>query len=66
MIRSIQRTQRETLFQKRRIIKIKYYEYPGVEKDVFLTKEDKVDIIKWMVGMWVAQIAAIVFLMLKR
>ncbi len=33
---------------------------------VFLIKEDKVDIIKWMVGMWVAQMAAIVFLIIKK
>ncbi len=33
---------------------------------VFLTKEDKVDIIKWMVGMWVAQMAAIVFIIIRK
>jgi hypothetical protein len=35
----------------------------------YATKEDlsnaKLDIIKWMVGMWVAQMAAIVFLIIK-
>ncbi|MCE2963532.1 MAG: hypothetical protein ACK5UE_04120 [Chitinophagales bacterium] len=35
----------------------------------YATKEDlsnaKLDIINWMVGMWVAQMAAIVFLIIK-
>ena len=35
----------------------------------YATKEDlsnaKLDIIKWMVGMWVAQMAAIIFLIIK-
>jgi hypothetical protein len=35
------------------------------KKDVFLTKDDKVDLIKWMVGFWIAQMAAIVGLYLK-
>ncbi len=30
------------------------------KQDVFLTKDDKVDLIKWMVGFWIAQMAAIV------
>jgi hypothetical protein len=42
-----------------------------VEKALILaTKQDlsetKVDIIKWMVGMWIAQMAAIVFMILKK
>jgi hypothetical protein len=36
------------------------------KKDVFLTKDDKVDLIKWMVGFWVAQMAAIVGLYIKK
>lgn len=47
------------------------------QKDVFLTKDDKidlisrmkddkVDLIKWMVGFWIAQIAAILGLYLKK
>ena len=32
--------------------------------DIFLTKDDKVDLIKWMVGFWIAQMAAIVGLYL--
>lgn len=35
------------------------------KKDVFLTKDDKVDMIKWMVGFWIAQMAAIVGLYIK-
>ncbi|MBI3501101.1 MAG: hypothetical protein HY063_04840 [Bacteroidetes bacterium] len=35
------------------------------KKDVFLTKDDKVDLIKWMVGFWIAQMAAIVGLYLR-
>lgn len=39
------------------------------KKDVLATKEDiantKVDLIKWMVGFWVAQMAAIIGLYLK-
>ena len=34
------------------------------KKDVFLTKDDKVDLIKWMVGFWIAQMAAIIGLYL--
>ena len=30
------------------------------KKDIFLTKDDKVDLIKWMVGFWIAQMGAIV------
>ena len=36
------------------------------KKDVFLTKDDKVDIIKWMVGFWIAQMAAIIGLYLNK
>jgi len=36
------------------------------KKDVFLTKDDKVDLIKWMVGFWIAQMAAIIGLYLKK
>ena len=46
------------------------------KKDVLATKEDigqlrkeisesKIDIIKWMVAMWIAQMAAIIFLMIR-
>jgi len=35
------------------------------KKDVFLTKDDKVDLIKWMVGFWLAQMAAIIGLYMK-
>lgn len=35
------------------------------KKDVFLTKDDKVDLIKWMVGFWVAQMAAIIGLYIR-
>jgi len=35
------------------------------KKDVFLTKDDKVDLIKWMVGFWIAQMAAIIGLYLR-
>ncbi len=34
--------------------------------DIFLTKDDKVDLIKWMVGFWIAQMAAIVGLYLRK
>ncbi len=34
--------------------------------ELLLTKEDKVDLIKWMVGFWIAQIAAILGLYLKK
>jgi hypothetical protein len=34
-------------------------------KDIFLTKDDKVDMIKWMVGFWIAQMAAIIGLYIK-
>jgi len=33
---------------------------------VFLVKEDKVDLIKWMVGFWIAQMAAIVGLYIRK
>jgi len=35
------------------------------KKDIFLTKDDKVDLIKWMVGFWIAQMAAIIGLYIK-
>ncbi len=35
------------------------------KKDVFLTKDDKVDLIKWMVCFWIAQMAAIIGLYIK-
>ncbi|MEI6881451.1 MAG: hypothetical protein WCK82_08990 [Bacteroidota bacterium] len=35
------------------------------KKDIFLTKDDKVDMIKWMVGFWIAQMAAIIGLYIK-
>ncbi len=40
----------------------------GIEqkKDIFLTKDDKVDMIKWMVGFWIAQMAAIIGLYIKK
>jgi hypothetical protein len=36
------------------------------KKDVFLIKDDKVDLIKWMVGFWIAQMAAIIGLYLRQ
>lgn len=36
------------------------------KKDVFLIKDDKVDMIKWMVGFWIAQMAAIIELYIKK
>jgi len=36
------------------------------KKDVFLTKDDKIDLIKWMVGFWIAQMAAIIGLYLHK
>jgi hypothetical protein len=35
------------------------------KKDFFLTKDDKVDLIKWMVGFWIAQMAAIIGLYIR-
>ena len=35
------------------------------KKDIFLTKDDKVDMIKWMVGFWIAQMATIIGLYIK-
>jgi len=35
------------------------------KKDIFLTKDDKVDMIKWMVGFWIAQMAAIIGLYIR-
>ena len=50
---------------------IEYFESKAEEKikqkkDVFLTKDDKVDLIKWMVGFWIAQMAATVGLYLRK
>jgi hypothetical protein len=36
------------------------------KKDIFLTKDDKVDLIKWMVGFWIALMAAIIGLYLRQ
>ena len=36
------------------------------KQDIFLTKDDKVDLIKWMVGFWIAQMAAIIGLYLRK
>jgi hypothetical protein len=52
-------------------IVLQYIEEKGEEKinqkkDVFLTKDDKVDLIKWMVGFWIAQMAAIIGLYLNK
>ena len=49
---------------------IEYFDYKSEEKinskkDVFLTKDDKVDLIKWMVGFWIAQMVAIIGLYIK-
>lgn len=46
---------------------IEFFDAKAEEKlkqkaDTFLVKEDKVDLIKWMVGFWIAQMAAPVFL----
>ena len=49
----------------------------AVEKNILATKDDlvairkeisesKLDLIKWMVGMWIAQMAAIVFLIVRK
>ena len=50
---------------------IEYFDAKAEEKikqksDLFLTKDDKVDLIKWMVGFWIAQMAAIVGLYLRK
>lgn len=50
---------------------IEYFESKDEEKikqkqDIFLTKDDKVDLIKWMVGFWIAQMAATVGLYLRK
>ncbi len=50
---------------------IEYFEAKAEEKikqkqDVFLTKDDKVDLIKWMVVFWIAQMAATVGLYLRK
>ena len=44
---------------------IEYFEAKSEEKinskkDVFLTKDDKVDLIKWMVGLWLSAVALII------
>jgi len=49
---------------------ISYFEQKTEEKinqkkDIFLTKDDKVDMIKWMVGFWIAQMAAIIGLYVR-
>ncbi len=36
------------------------------KKDIFLTKDDKIDMIKWMVGLWLAQMAAIIGIYLTK
>lgn len=36
------------------------------KKEVFITKDDKIDLIKWMVGFWIAQVAAIIGLYIKK
>jgi hypothetical protein len=36
------------------------------KKDIFLTKDDKVDMIKWMVGLWLTQMAAILGIYLTK
>jgi hypothetical protein len=36
------------------------------KRDVFLTKDDKIDILKWMFGIFLAQMAAIIGLYFKR
>ena len=51
-------------------IVIQYFESKAEEKinpkkDIFLTKDDKVDLIKWMVGFWIAQMAAIIGLYIR-
>lgn len=50
---------------------IEYFESKAEEKiiqrkDIFLTKDDKVDLIKWMVGFWIAQMAAIIGLYIRK
>ena len=43
------------------------YRLPEYEqKDILLTKDDKVDLIKWMVGFWIVQMAAIVGLYINK
>ena len=49
---------------------IEYFDLKAEEKinqkkDIFLTKDDKVDLIKWMAGFWIAQMAAIIGLYLR-
>jgi hypothetical protein len=62
------------LGEKEAEIIIEYFEAKAEAKynekrDVLATKEDiansKVDLIKWMVGFWIAQMAAIIGLYLK-
>ena len=52
-------------------IVIQYFESKAEEKiqqkkAVFLTKDDKIDLIKWMVGFWIAQMAAIIGLYMHK
>jgi hypothetical protein len=35
------------------------------KKEIFLTKEDKVDMLKWIIGMWVVQMMATAGLYLR-
>jgi len=62
---------------KNRFIEKEAEEKYAIKKDLFLTKQDKVelvekiessktDIIKWMVAMWIAQMAAIVFIIIRK
>ena len=44
----------ETIIQ---FIEEKTQEKINEKKDVFLTKDDKVDLIKWMVSLWIATIS---------
>ncbi|MEW6772568.1 MAG: hypothetical protein AB1304_01055 [Bacteroidota bacterium] len=49
---------------------IEYFENKAEEKinqkkDIFLTKDDKIDLIKWMVGFWIAQMIAIIGLYIR-
>jgi hypothetical protein len=46
-------------------IDFKSEEKVAQKKDVFLTKDDKIDLIKWMVGFWLTQTAMIIGLYIK-
>jgi len=57
--------------EKEAVVVMKYLDAKAEEKinqkkDIFLTKDDKVDLIKWMVGFWIAQMAAIIGLYLRK